>query len=54
MMLPRDASLDGVADLIVDQARAEGISLTGEGALLGLSPLAGHLGYAARSAACRT
>ncbi|MDW3219008.1 MAG: IS256 family transposase [Acidimicrobiales bacterium] len=56
LALPRDASMALVADRLVDQARAEGVSLTGDGGLLtGLvqqvlqtaleAEITDHLGY---------
>ena len=56
LVLPRDASLSLVAEKLVDQARADGVSLTGEGGLLtGLvqqvlqsaleTEMTDHLGY---------
>ena len=56
LMLPADAGLAAVADRLVDQARADGVALTGEGGLLtGLiqqvlqgaldAEITDHLGY---------
>ena len=62
LVLPPDASLALVADKLVDQARADGVSLTGEGGLLtGLvqqvlqsaleTEMTDHLGYEQHSSA---